>query len=280
MKESRIEDLIQSFHQISGMELSIYNTSFRSVTIHRCRPGRFCTLIHRAPICLETCRASDKERFALAAESDEPLIYVCPFGITKTHIPIFRNGEKRGYLFCPMGIVEGNDEAILQNVLAIAPALPREDVLREARAMPHLSRAQFKAYHEILSLIAEEAARDGILEDSPPSIAGQVKDYIRAHFMQKITLADIGWHLHCSTVTVTEHFKKEYGISVMDYVLKKRMERAEQLLLETDRSVKEIAFSCGFADVEYFSRCFKRAHGTPPGAWRRKNGSDPTKETR
>ncbi len=278
MSNQRAEDLIRYFYQISGMEVVVQNTSFRSVTNHRCLPGSFCTLIHRAPICLEMCRASDKERFALASESREPLIYVCPFGITKTHIPIMKNDEKLGYIFCPMGIVDGDDEAAARHILSIAPSLSYSEVLAEIKTMPHLSREDFRAYHAILTLIAEEIARSNLFEDAPPSIAAQTKDYIRTHLADKITLADLAWHLHCSTVTVTEHFKMEYGITVMEYVMKKRMEQAEKLLRETDQSVKEIALMCGFSDVEYFSRCFKKEHGCPPGEWKKENQGKPAPE--
>ena len=52
-------------------------------------------------------------------------------------------------------------------------------------------------------------------------------------------------------MTVTEHFKREYGITVMEYAENLRMEHAEYLLLESECSVKEIALFSGFADVEY-----------------------------
>ncbi len=275
MSNQRAEDLIRYFYQISGMEVVVQNASFRTVTSKRCLPGNLCTLIHRAPICLDMCRASDKERFALASESREPLIYICPFGMTKTHIPIMKNEEKLGYIFCPMGFVDGDDTQIAKDILRIAPSLSYEEVLKEIRTMPHLSREDFRAYHAILTLIAEEIARSNLFEDSPPSVARQTKDYIRTHLSDKITLADLSWHLHCSTVTITEHFRKEFGITVMEYVLKKRMENAEKLLRETDQSIKEVALLSGFSDVEYFSRCFKKMHGCPPGEWKKENGGKP-----
>lgn len=278
MSNQRIEDLIRYFYQISGMEIVVQNTSFRTVTSKRSLPGNLCTLIHRAPICLETCRASDKERFALAGESREPLIYICPFGMTKTHIPIMKNDEKLGYIFCSMGIVDGNDEAIAHHILSIAPSLSYKEVLREVKDMPHLSSEDFRAYHAILTLIAEEIARSDLFEDAPPSIAKQTKDYIRTHLADKITLADLSWHLHCSTVTVTEHFRKEFGISVMEYVMKKRLAQAEKLLRETDHSIKEVAALSGFSDTEYFSRCFKKNYGCPPGQWKKENGGKPPEE--
>lgn len=275
MSNKRAEDLIRHFYQISGMEVVVQNTSFRTVTSKRSLPGNLCTMIHRAPICLDMCRASDKERFALAGESREPLIYICPFGMTKTHIPIMKNDEKLGYIFCSMGIVDGDDEAIARHILSIAPTLSYKEVLREVGGMPHLSSEDFRAYHAILTLIAEEIARSNLFEDALPSIARQTKDYIRTHLADKITLADLSWHLHCSTVTITEHFRKEFGITVMEYVMKKRMAQAEKLLRETNQSVKEIALLCGFSDVEYFSRCFKKEHGCPPGEWKKENSGKP-----
>ena len=275
MKNDRLEALIRAFCQLSGAELAIHNTNFRSVTRHTCRPGKFCTLIHRAPICFDMCRASDKERIALASRSEETLIYHCPFGVTKLHVPISRGEERLGYIFCPIGIVDGDDAETVRRISALAPALPHSEMLSALSAMPHHSHADFEAYHAILSLIADEIARSDLFEEAPPSIARQAKEYIRAHLFSKITLADIAWHLHCSTVTVTEHFKREYGVTVMEYTENKRMEHAEYLLLESSCSVKEIAFSSGFADVEYFSRCFKKRHGMPPGTWRRENASAP-----
>ena len=100
-----------------------------------------------------------------------------------------------------------------------------------------------------------------------------IKRYIKNNLTEKITLSDIAWHLHCSTVTLTEHFKKEFGITIMEYVTKKRMQLAERLLITTDKTLGEIALMSGFSDVEYFSRVFKRYHSTPPGEWRKDNKS-------
>ena len=64
-------------------------------------------------------------------------------------------------------------------------------------------------------------------------------------------------------------FKKEYDITIMEYVMKKRMEKAARLLLNSELSIREVAEECGFCDNEYFSRCFKNYHGTSPVSWRK-----------
>ena len=50
-----------------------------------------------------------------------------------------------------------------------------------------------------------------------------------------------------------------------------QMQLAEKLLISTDEPLREVAQASGFADVEYFSRTFKKHHGVSPAAWRKAN---------
>ena len=110
-----------------------------------------------------------------------------------------------------------------------------------------------------------------MLSSDTESIGRLVKYYVKNNLTRKLTLADIAWNLHCSTVTLTEHFKEEFGITIMEYVTKKRMDLAEKILVATDEPLREVASRVGFSDVEYFSRTFKRFHGISPAAWRKAN---------
>ena len=57
-------------------------------------------------------------------------------------------------------------------------------------------------------------------------------------------------------------------MSFARYVNEKRLEEAEKQLRESDKSILEIALDCGFENVTYFNRLFKRKHGIPPGKYR------------
>ena len=59
-------------------------------------------------------------------------------------------------------------------------------------------------------------------------------------------------------------FLQHFGMSPKQYVIKLRMHKALQLLVENSLSVKEVAFACGFTDEKYFSRAFKEKYGYPP----------------
>ncbi len=68
--------------------------------------------------------------------------------------------------------------------------------------------------------------------------------------------------------TLFRHFRAAYGISPKQYIERRRFRKACALLRETSLSIKEIAATCGFVDVCYFSRSFQKRFGVPPGRWR------------
>ena len=80
------------------------------------------------------------------------------------------------------------------------------------------------------------------------------------------TLArEAGWsvpHLH-------DRFQAHLGISPHQWLMRRRLHAARQLLAATDQPIAEIAGACGFADAAAFCRAFKRGEGTSPAAWRR-----------
>ena len=64
-------------------------------------------------------------------------------------------------------------------------------------------------------------------------------------------------------------FKKETGMTIRQYQLFLRMERARKLLLETDLTISDIAALTGFYDAFHFSRMFSRENGISPDSFRR-----------
>lgn len=62
--------------------------------------------------------------------------------------------------------------------------------------------------------------------------------------------------------------KSLMGVTPADFIKQTRLTRAASLLSTTDMPVKEIAYECGFADLNYFGKCFKGAHNLSPTAYR------------
>jgi AraC family transcriptional regulator len=104
----------------------------------------------------------------------------------------------------------------------------------------------------------------------------QVLDYINAHLHQEIKLADLASLLGISEFYFSRQFKQTTGTSPYQYLLQQRIERAKQLLKQSDpcgngkaeRSIADIALMCGFNSHSHLSKQFRQLTGTTPKAYR------------
>ena len=122
----------------------------------------------------------------------------------------------------------------------------------------------------MLDVFSEYVENHTLLISQSLTLGQQIKRYVKNNLTKKITLEKLSISLHCNTVTLTETFRREFGITIMQYVQQMRMERATYLLSTSDKSVSEIAELCGIPQTDYFSKCFKSYFGLSPTDWRKK----------
>ncbi len=271
MNIPELERLLYDFYQVSGMEVAIVDSKFHNILSNRSPYKNYCATIHRFSKCLDICIHSDRDHLTHVMEHKKLLTYVCPFGIFEAIAPIMKNGQVIAFLFFAMGIEErdGCDDIPVQRAMEVSPGLDAEYLRQCVVEIPHYSRKRLEAYADLLLIMAEYIEKNDLMADNDKTLGEVIKLYIKQNLQKKITLTDMSWNLHCSTVTLTEHFKKEFGITIMQYVAQKRMEMAEEMLLHSSFSIGEIAASCGYSDVEYFSRTFKSVHDMSPSRWQR-----------
>ena len=271
MNLPELEELLDNYHKMTGLDIAIVDKDFR-VLVRRHSGNEFCTYIHKNPRCLEMCLASDNIQLHKVNEEKKLVIYTCPFGILEAITPIMQKGDVIAYLFLSMGVEdEFSRGRIIEKVHTVADNLDYDLLLKYIDKIPDKSIGEFNASASMLPIIAGYIENNNMISDPRQTIGQMIKAYVKDNLNQKITLSDLSYSLHCSTVTLTTHFKQEFGMTIMDYVMDKRMYLAEKLLLENSYSVREIAEMCGFSDSEYFSRCFKSKHGVSPLGWKSGN---------
>jgi two-component system, response regulator YesN len=93
------------------------------------------------------------------------------------------------------------------------------------------------------------------------NIINRALDYIEKNYMKEISLRSLAAYLNLSKHYVCYLFKKETGDNITLYVNKLRIEKAKQLVTETDCKIKEIYDRLGFSDQQYFCKIFKKITG-------------------
>lgn len=92
--------------------------------------------------------------------------------------------------------------------------------------------------------------------------------YIYAHYAETVTLEDIARAANVGKSEAGRCFQAYMGCSPIEALIEYRLEIARKLLNETDLTVQEIAFECGFRSINYFNRRFRENYGSAPGAYR------------
>jgi AraC-like DNA-binding protein len=98
-------------------------------------------------------------------------------------------------------------------------------------------------------------------------------ELINTHYKTNISLKILAETCCLSSNYFHRIFRKNFGITPFDYILKVRMEEALRLLAYTEKSIKEIAYIIGYDDEAYFSRMFSKNYSESPGRYRKNNQS-------
>lgn len=93
-------------------------------------------------------------------------------------------------------------------------------------------------------------------------------DYIHEHYNEQVTLNEVAEHIYVSTFYISRMFKKELGISFVDYLNDVRIEKAKELLKDVKYKTYEVAELVGIPDPHYFSKIFKKYAGMTPSEYK------------
>lgn len=97
-----------------------------------------------------------------------------------------------------------------------------------------------------------------------------VRDYLDENYKNNIRLDDLAAKFYISKYYLAHIFKEQYGTTINGYLTQVRITSAKKHLRFSDRSLESIGADCGYNDVNYFIRAFKKAEGMTPSEFRRR----------
>ena len=129
-----------------------------------------------------------------------------------------------------------------------------------------------QAYMEILIIRLMRSTALAVQEEAP-AVSGnrqcaEVRRYIDLHFKEALTLDLLSDEAHMNKYYLSHSFKKEYGVSPINYLISRRINESKYLLAETDLSMSQIAQLLGFSSLSYFSQTFRKTQGMSPMEFR------------
>ena len=132
-----------------------------------------------------------------------------------------------------------------------------------------LYRNQENTEDNLMQTLLDEVERNLYEHEQQDAFVPKVKGYIAERLAQKITLESLAGAFGMNKYTFLRKYKKHTGITPMEEVRVLRVERARDLIISTDLSLKEIAQSCGMSNEYNLSRVIHKALNVPPGYFRK-----------
>ena len=110
-------------------------------------------------------------------------------------------------------------------------------------------------------------------------LISKVAQYINENYSEKISLTSIANQFFISKYYLSRVFKRTFGVSITEFVNRKRADEAAYFLENSDKSISDIATMMGFSNQSYFIESFKKYHGTTPKHYRVKQSDIKNSDT-
>lgn len=160
---------------------------------------------------------------------------------------------------------KATDKTVMRSVfyddIEIAKISADEEEYLSALSVP-LKYMIERLYEESLKQISDTNEHD---------IYRKALQYIKEHYTEGITVADVSKHINYSESYFGYAFKKKYKMTVSQYVRELQLAKSKDLLENTSFSVSSVASYVGFDDFNYFSALFKKHFGLSPKEYRKKH---------
>lgn len=128
---------------------------------------------------------------------------------------------------------------------------------------------QISILNIISSVIAENTQIVSYSKNNNNDIISTALEYVESNYCNNITLNDVAESVHLSRIYFHNMFIKATGETLHQYILKKRLIKAKQLIITSEKNYAEIAHECGFSSQSYMNHIFKRELGKTPGKYKK-----------
>lgn len=177
------------------------------------------------------------------------------------------NGYRAERICEEIGFSREKAVVAVRNTDLIGAALDRIFEARNLTTVNEMKR--MAAFYDVLALMMEENR-----EERPPRNPSDVTyvkmavDLIITSYQHKVKIADIAAQIGINRSYLTNIFKREMSMSPQTFLINFRLEKAAQLLRETEDPIGNIAIAVGYTDALSFSKAFRQKYNITPSAYR------------
>lgn len=257
-------------HDISGILANENLFAEYKYTIHS---SEFCSAAKTTRRGLELCMKCKKLANRKAVHGGEYFCGSCVYGLLELAYPVVIDFKVKCIIYVG-NVIQDTDKTLqkLERVCRLTGVDERKlkTLLNDCKRVDNgdilLELAQtVESYMLLLLKNCESDKRKGSIH----WLVQDVKQYIDTEFSENITLKDCAEFYFVNEKYLGRVFKNNIGMSFHKYLNYIRCENAKRMLKRKAETITEIALACGYSDVTYFNRVFKRMYGLSPSEYKK-----------
>ncbi|MDD2374385.1 MAG: PocR ligand-binding domain-containing protein [Eubacteriales bacterium] len=263
-------ELLRDFNKLTGIRIVVFDDNLNEILTYPKAHSKICSLIREQSGRYACCEECNRRSFETCRQSDRLVIYKCHAGLIEATCAIKLNGVVVGYIMFGQ-ITESTDKKQLAQQMIEHFQISTEEAERWYQAVSETktkSFSQVKAASKILEACTYYVLQKDLVALRHERLVDKINAYIDDNLGRNITVADLTADFSISRTKLYEILNQQLGIGIAEYIKRKRMERARQLLIETEMRIAEIAGLLGYDDYTYFSRVFRKEYSLSPRQYR------------
>ncbi len=263
-----LKKVLIDFYNITKFKIVLYDSDRNILYSYPEKMCKFCETVRKNNTLAKKCIACDNIGFDICDETRNPYIYKCHMSVIEAIAPIYSNEINVGYLM--FGQILGNDNTAVKTAAQKASqAFGLEFSDSMISEMTTADETYICSAVNMMTMCANYLYTNEIIRNNPNIFVYQLKEYIRTHLNNDISIESICKHFYISKTKLYKISKKNFNMGISDYIRLQRINSAKKLIRNTDASITQIAASVGIQDTNYFIRIFKQSEGITPLQYRK-----------
>ncbi|HTQ30857.1 MAG TPA: helix-turn-helix domain-containing protein [Opitutaceae bacterium] len=275
-KSEIYRDYAQAFQTTTGLPLAVRAAGSFQPPLHGAKQANpFCALMAAMN---KTCAACLQLQQKIEEEAgDEPKTMECFAGLTESAVPIRLGENVLAYLQTGQVMLRRPSKGKFKNTVRQLARWGNPGNLKQLETAYYqtriIARRQYDSALRLLSIFAQHLSTIGnqiVLKGAAAEapVITKARAFIAEHHSEELSLAQVARAVNMSVFYFCKMFKKETGVTFVDYLARLRVETVKELLLNPHKRVSEAAYEAGFQSLSQFNRVFRRLAGEAPSAYR------------
>ena len=267
----KTQEILKHFYKLTKIKICVFDCNGIEIAYYPKKHMPICEYISSSPNGCELCNLSVENAFQACRNEKKRIIYTCDMGLIECVSPIMHNGVVIGYVMLGQTRDRKEPDISLLKQISEKCGLNSEKLIRLFSQIRYNSRSAVESASKIMEACASYIYMYGLVDIDETDLQLRLNRYITENLTEELSVDKLCRAFGLSRTAIYKLFHKFYGTTVQQFIFKKRISRATELLKNSSDSISDIAAAVGIKDYNYFIRSFRKEIGISPLQFRKKN---------